>query len=220
MTSSEIEKEVAALNWWQRIELGFGIITPGVADTALTLTGINLPKDFSGKTVLDVGAYNGFYSFEVERRGAKRVLAIDVDHLAWKDKRPFDLACKVLNSKVESKILSVYDLSPQNEGIFDVTLFLGVFYHLRYPLLALEKIFNVTREMIILESHIRGFEGNFDKNVPLMTFYANGRSGDKVNYNEPNLPMLKEMLIDVGFTKLEDFGGNYLGSRVAIHAWK
>lgn len=216
MTGSEIEKEVVALEWWQRIDLGNGIITPGVADTALTLTGINLPEDFSGKTVLDVGACDGFYSFEVERRGAKRVLAIDVDYFAWKDKRPFDLACKVLNSKVESKILSVYDLSPQNEGIFDVTLFLGVIYHLRHPLFALEKIFAVTKEMIILESHVK----DYGIDLPLIAFYGKGKLGHKANYLEPNILSLKEMLIDVGFTKLEDFGGNYLGSRVAIHAWK
>lgn len=77
MTKEEIGAEVAKIRWFHRIDLGQGIITPGVGDSPAELACLGMPADLSGKTVLDIGAWNGFYSFEAERRGARRVLATD-----------------------------------------------------------------------------------------------------------------------------------------------
>jgi len=100
-----------------------------------------MPENLAGKTVLDVGAWDGFFSFESERRRAERVLA--TDSFCWSGeggtKAGFELARKVLNSKVEDVEMDVLDLSPENIGTFDIVLFLGVLYHMRRPLLALER---------------------------------------------------------------------------------
>jgi len=77
MDVEQIKKEVEKIRWWHKIDLGNGIITPGKSDTFKKIKGIGLPEDLTGKTVLDIGAWDGFYSFESERRGASRVLAID-----------------------------------------------------------------------------------------------------------------------------------------------
>ena len=98
-----------------------------------------------------MGASDGFYSFEAERRGARRVLAVD-NFSSWVPRRGFDLARCALRSRVEDREIDVLDLSPDTTGVFDVVLFLGVLYHLRDPLLALERIFSVTGSYLILET--------------------------------------------------------------------
>ena len=114
---------------------------------------LQIPRNLSGKTVLDIGAWDGFFSFEFERRGAKRVMAIDT--YAW-DKgglECFLFAREHLKSKVEHQRLDVHDLSPRDVGMFDLVFCAGVLYHLRHPLLALEKIRSVAADQLILESH-------------------------------------------------------------------
>ncbi len=120
---------------------------------------LQIPADLSGKTVLDIGAWDGYFSFEFERRGAKRVLAID--SYAWTP-RPegfprglecFLLAREFFGSKVEYQRLDVQDLSPTAVGSFDLVFCAGVLYHMRHPLLALEKIRSVTAGQLILETH-------------------------------------------------------------------
>jgi SAM-dependent methyltransferase len=101
--------------------------------------------------MLDIGCYDGFFSFEAERRGAKRVLATDrhpIDHCG------FAVAQELLGSKVEYAVASVFDLDAAVHGTFDVVLFLGVFYHLRHPLLSLEKIRRVCSGYMFLETQV------------------------------------------------------------------
>ena len=120
---------------------------------------LQIPADLTGKTVLDIGAWDGYFSFEFERRGAKRVLAID--SYAWSP-RPqgfprglecFLLAREFLNSKVEYQRLDLHDLEPAAIGTFDLVFCAGVLYHMRHPLLGLEKIRSVTAGQLILETH-------------------------------------------------------------------
>jgi tRNA (mo5U34)-methyltransferase len=120
---------------------------------------LQIPDDLRGKTVLDIGAWDGFFSFEFERRGAKRVLA--VDSFAW-DHRPqgfprglecFLLAREFFNSRVEYRRLDVLELDPRVIGTFDLVFCAGVLYHLRHPLAALERIRSVTADCMILETH-------------------------------------------------------------------
>src|SRR5262245_25907070 len=106
-------------------------------------------------TVLDIGAWDGFFSFEFERRGAARVLAIDT--FAWDQGglECFLLARQHFKSKVDYERLDVHDLDPRRMGTFDLVFCAGVLYHLRHPLLALEKIRSVTAKQCIVERALR-----------------------------------------------------------------
>jgi tRNA (mo5U34)-methyltransferase len=157
MTSEELQTQVKQINWWHQIDLGNGVITPGPDDTLARLNQLGLPDDLRGKTVLDIGAWDGAFSFEAERRGASRVLAIDEFIWAgkgWASKAGFEFARRALNSKVEDMLLDVYDLSPERTGTFDLVIFSGVLYHLKHPLLALERVASVTRHQLILSTHV------------------------------------------------------------------
>jgi tRNA (mo5U34)-methyltransferase len=136
MDASALRAEVAKLRWWHRIDLGQGIIMPGTDDSPRKLARLGMPKDLTGKSVLDIGAWDVFFSFEAEKRGASRVVAIDE---LWKGKDGgpikygFNLAHRTLNSRVESRHIGVHDLDAADIGTFDLVLFLGVLYHVRDP---------------------------------------------------------------------------------------
>src|SRR5207237_10079165 len=102
-----------------------------------------LPEDLSGKSVLDVGCNAGFYAIEMKRRGAARVLGVDSQRSLI---RQAMFVRDVLGLDIEYRRLSVYDLEPIEMGQFDVTLALGLIYHCQHLVLALEKLFAVTRQ--------------------------------------------------------------------------
>ena len=142
MDVEELKREVSKIRWWHKIDLGHEVITPGIIDTSIKLETLQIAENLRGKTVLDIGAWDGFYSFEAERRGARRVLAADSycwGGNGWGTKKGFDLARKTLGSKVESLEIDVMDLTPEKVGTFDLVLFLGVLYHMRYPLQVLDE---------------------------------------------------------------------------------
>ena len=115
---------------------------------------LQIPADLTGKTVLDIGAYDGFFSFEFERRGAARVLAID--SFSWDHQKGLDcfLAARdYFNSKVEYRRLDVSEISPDAIGKFDLVFCAGVLYHLKHPLADLERIRSVTLDRLILETN-------------------------------------------------------------------
>ena len=203
MEREEIIREVEKIDWFHTIDLGNGIITPGVDNTPGKLKKLKMPENLEGMTVLDIGAWNGFYSFEAEKRGAKRVLATDSycwSGEGWGTKQGFDLAKKVLHSHVEEREIDVLDLTPEKVGVFDLVLFSGVLYHMRHPLLALERVYSVTGKQLILETHVDmlGFKR------PAIAFYP-GREAynDPTNWCGPNPPAVEGMLSTVGFQKVE-----------------
>jgi tRNA (mo5U34)-methyltransferase len=202
MTPGELRAAVAALPWWHRMDLGHGIVTPGQVDTPALLPLLHLPERLDGLTVLDIGAWDGFYAFECERRGAARVLATD-SHCwtgpGWGDKRAFELARRALGSRVEDLDIDVMDLAPERVGTFDVVLFLGVLYHLRHPLLGLERAASVTRGRLIVETHI----DLLDIPGPAMRFYPGPElNGDSTNWWGPNLECVADMLRAVGLDQV------------------
>lgn len=141
--------------WRHRINVGNGVVTPGSQDTFAQLDTLGLPNDLTGFEVLDVGCSDGFFSFECERRGAKRVLAVDNFSSVYIDEpKGFWAAHKLLESKVEFLQSDIFDLDPGKVGQFDLVLFLGVLYHLRHPLLAMEKLAALTKDRLILETEI------------------------------------------------------------------
>jgi tRNA (mo5U34)-methyltransferase len=229
-TTAALMEEINEINWWHKIDLGNGIITPGRNDTAKLLDKIHLPQSLHGLSVLDIGAWDGFFSYECERRGARRVVALDKP--VWDcpgiGKRGFELARRVLGSKVEDIELEVVDISPERVGTFDLVLFLGVLYHLRHPLLALERVASVTGKHLILETHVDMVE----QDRPALAFYPGDECfNDESNWFGPNRAAVEAMLQVVGFRKVELMSstpvrhvvrgaGDSLSGRMVFHAWK
>lgn len=214
---NDLEKEINNIRWWHSIDLGNGVVTPGKCPPG-KLKRLGMPERLDGLTVLDIGAWDGLFSFEVEKRGATRVLATDwcswlPDH-PWAGKQGFELARCVLKSGVEDKTISVYDI--EEVGTFDLVLFLGVLYHLRYPMLALEKIFNVTKTQLILETA----SVLNDLDIPVMSIKPRGDFGWL-----PNHLAMELMLKEVGFSRVERIFPSidrrpHKQQRLTFHAWQ
>ncbi len=164
MTTQEIQARVHALGrWFHNMDLG-GVWTapdhflgdyPGPVWRSIAPA---LPQDLTGKTVLDLGCNGGFFSLEMKRRGAARVVAADFDPRYLAQAR---LAAEVSGLDLELRQLSVYDVAGLGER-FDVVLFMGVLYHLRHPLLALDLIrAHVAKDLLVFQSMLRGSEGRF-----------------------------------------------------------
>jgi tRNA (mo5U34)-methyltransferase len=199
-----VREAVAGIRWFHTLDLGDGVVTDGFDDSPARLRRMRFPESFAGKTVLDVGAWDGFYSFEAERRGAERVLA--TDSFAWNggnwgSRAGFDLVRRALGSQVEALEIDPLDLSPEKlGGTFDVVLFLGVLYHMRHPFLALERIASVTGELLILETETDCMLSR----RPKMAFYPRTElAGDVTNWFGPNAAAVEGMLEAVGFSRVE-----------------
>jgi tRNA (mo5U34)-methyltransferase len=196
LTDEQVRQAVRSVpHWYHRITLRPGIVTPGVSDSVENLRRLQLPADCRGARALDLGARDGFFSFELERRGAE---AVAVDYLPA-ERTGFRVAADALGSRVRYLHANLYDLPEARLGQFDIVLFLGLFYHLPDPLLALRIIRSHCRGLLFLESHV--VEDGSD--VPLMRFYP-GRSlnNDPTNYWGPNLACLEAMLSESRFQAL------------------
>ena len=206
MDKQDLRMKADALRWYHRIDLGQGVITRGVDNSPERLAQAQLPRDLSGRSVLDIGAWDGFFSFEAERRGAARVVA--ADHYAWhgtgwgtgEGKAGFQLARDVLSSRVEDCDIDVMELSPDRVGSFDVVLFLGVLYHLPNPLLALERVASVTSGLLILETVV----DMVGLSRPAAAFYPDRElNDDPTNWWGPNHAAVAGMLRSVGFVRVD-----------------
>jgi len=200
--AASLQQEISSIRWFHQIDLGNGIVTPGEDESERKWKKLCVP-DLRGKTFLDVGAWDGFFSFKAERLGASRVLATDSfiwQGGSWGSKRGFDLAKRVIGSKVEELLIDPLDLSPERVGQWDVVLFSGVLYHMKYPLLSLERAASVTREMIIVETAL---DMLFHRR-PAMAFYEGSElSQDETNWCGPNHAAVKAMLRTAGFKRIE-----------------
>jgi tRNA (mo5U34)-methyltransferase len=170
-----------------------------------------VPADLTGKSVLDIGCNGGFYAIEMKRRGAQRVVAVDDEVRYLAQAR---LAAELSNTEIEFHHLSVYDIAQLQEK-FDLVLFLGVLYHLRHPLLALDLIQeHVARDYLIFQSMQRGSQEvlslrqDYDfwetdlfarEGVPLMYFIENRFAADPTNWWIPNRAAVEAMLRSAGF---------------------
>jgi tRNA (mo5U34)-methyltransferase len=218
--------------WYHVIDLGDGLVTPGDYDLRPVVDRYGIPGDLTGKDVLDVGRASGFFSFEFERRGA-RVVATDLpSFFDWDfvggqavsgrrrasvaDPRSydtieifgaFDIAHQILHSTVESVLINVYDMTPEAFGgkTFDLVFAGSLLTHLKHPILALEKIYSVTKEKVILASPILDAQNSLPLMCLIGTADTDGRS-----WWLPNLRCLLEMLRCVGFSDVEAKATFYL----------
>ena len=218
---SEIEKRINELGpWFHNIDLrGVQTAPNHFLGDYPSFKWVNfqsaIPEDLTGMSVLDIGCNGGFYSIEMKRRGAEHVLGIDHDEDYLEQAR---YAAEVLELDISFRRMSVYEL-PKLGQRFDLVLFMGVLYHLRHPLLALDILRRyVTKDWLIFQSMLRGSRSTpqiaedypfwelaqFDKpGFPKMHFIENNYSGDPTNWWVPNGACAEAMLRSAGF-KVED----------------
>jgi tRNA (mo5U34)-methyltransferase len=202
-TEQVLRHRVAAEPYWfHRIEVFPGFFTPGWSDPAIEkLPHYGLPEELAGKRVLDIGCAEGFFSFEAERRGAREVIAIDSSPDSV---RRFNIVREARQSNATAYLTNVYDLDPLRFGTFDLVLFYGVFYHLKHPQLALERIKSVCAGTLLLQTLVD--EHPAVKHQPWARFYPHGLMSGKNNENfDPtvfwafNSTCVAAMLDHVGF---------------------
>ena len=212
-----LERRVRELGpWFHNLDLG-GVMTapdhflgdyPAVKWRRF---GHALPADLAGMSVLDVGCNAGFYAMEMKRRGARRVLAIDSDDFYLAQAR---FAAEASGLEIEFRRMSVYDVGALGER-FDLVIFMGVLYHLRHPLLALDLLReHVCADLLLFQSMQRGstrvepvaadlpFEedGHFRRpGYPKLYFVEKEYCGDPTNWWIPNAACAEAMLRSAGF---------------------
>ncbi len=215
--SETVRREIESLgDWFQNFHLGEIQTAPhhplGDYPTVKWQTFQHLlPDDLSGASVLEIGCNAGFYSFEAKKRGARRVVGVDTDERYL---RQAAFVARQLGLDVEFRRLSVYDVGTLGER-FDFVLFLGVLYHLRYPLLALDLIRKyVAHGTLLVQSMLRGASETLpvaedytfwetapfdDPGYPKLHFVEHAYAGDWTNWWIPNRACLEAMLRSAGY---------------------
>lgn len=174
-----------------------------------------IPRDLTGRTVLDIGCNAGFYSMEMKRRGAARVVGVDSEDLYLEQAR---FAARVEGLDIEYRKLSVYDVAQLGEK-FDFVIFMGVLYHLRHPLLALDLLHeHVVGDLLLFQSMQRGSEDSLDVGAdhefwetelfdlpayPKLHFIEHRYADDPTNWWVPNAACAEAMLRSAGFEVVE-----------------
>ena len=203
--------------WYHRIELPGRVITPGWAP--INSDAYRVPSDLTGLRVLDVGAWDGYWSFEALRRGAREVLAIEdfSDHIAPQEEAPrnwdtFDLCREAFGFSPETcrrEELSLYDLTPERHGMFDVVFFFGTLYHCRYPLLALDTLSAVCKTAIYIESatcnRCSGYNeaDGYNQRDVVAQFFSKGAFGQPTNWWMPTIECMALMVQAAGWPNSE-----------------
>jgi tRNA (mo5U34)-methyltransferase len=230
----DLERRIRALDpWFHNMNLGGVWTAPehflgDYPASKLKRFAHHLPSDLTGKSVLDIGCNAGFYSVEMKRRGADRVVGIDSDdrYLAQAE-----LACEVLGFEdIELLKLDVYDIGALEQR-FDLVIFMGVLYHLRHPLLALDLIReHVAGDLLLFQSMQRGSkhvidvepdyefartDHFFETGYPKLHFVEREYCGDWTNWWVPNRACTEAMLRSAGFSIAEQIEEEVYLCRVA-----
>jgi len=221
--NANLQALVDDLPWHHSIDLGGGVVTVGNKSLSNCTGEASLifdRVDLNGRTVLDVGAWNGFFSFEARRRGASRVLATDSycwSHPQIRGREAFDIARSALGADVDAREIDVADLSVEAVGEFDVVLYLGVFYHRYDAIEALARVAGLTKHVLIIETHL----DLRDIDVPAMAFYPGTElNNDPTNWWGPNEHCMKALLLGHGFTDIEISRHPAGHTRAIFHAWR
>ena len=200
--------------WWHSFELPDGRVIRGMNPLEILkqrIAQFPIPSDLNGKRVLDIGAWDGWFSFEMERRGAE-VVAVD----CWDNPR-FREMHSIYSSRVEYVQMDAMEIGPETVGRFDIVLFLGVLYHLKHPLLALEKVCSVTKDMAAIDSFVLR-DGLDPAAQPVLEFYETDEmEGQTDNWVAPNLACLMAMCRTAGFARVEFRNALLYSAAVACH---
>jgi tRNA (mo5U34)-methyltransferase len=211
--SQQLEREAARYRWYHTLDLGHGLVTEGMFDHRPVLERYLMPADLSGMRCLDVGTMDGFWAFEMERRGAAEVLAADVgevDGLDWPPRwrsrvKPtldetkaarFALARAALDSGVQRVERSVYEIGA-DLGKFDLIFCGDLLLHLKDPITALERIRSVCRSSAIISNPVKRFR--FAPGRPLAEFDGI----DEFQWWLLSEASLRRMMLAVGFDQIE-----------------
>jgi tRNA (mo5U34)-methyltransferase len=190
--------------WFHSFSFSNGLTIAGRDPSQQKLAALKLP-DLRGATVLDIGAYEGYFSFQCERLGAARVVAADSLVWQWEGSdalKHFRLVHEMLDSSVQERIVPVEELHPE-VGIFDVALFLGVLYHAPDMVGYLRRLRSVTGHVAVVETLV----DNWDIDRPSAAYYARGTvNNDGSNWWGPNRPCVEDMLYRVGFNNVRFIG--------------
>jgi tRNA (mo5U34)-methyltransferase len=214
-TPTELLERARRQLWYHTLELP-GFTTTGLFDLRDAVHHYQLPASLGGKRVLDVGTWDGFWAFELERRGAAEVVAIDLDderELDWPPRRRtpnpdlvrgagFALAKQLLDSRVERVVCSIYDATPENLGTFDLVFCGSVLIHLRDQLLALERIARLTKPGGVLIS-AEEYEWVSDL-VPFPIARFRGNRGSAPVFWLPSRKAWRDMIWFAGFDRVEE----------------
>lgn len=220
MSPDEIRRRVGGFYWYHTIDLGHGITTPGTYDLRPLLGHYGIPESLTGKSVLDVGPGHGFFCFEFERRGAARVATAELPAWAQHDgspvlKQQFDrrgidreadpylhgalaFAIAARGARIERLFHTVYELSPESVGTFDIVFCASVLLHLTDPLRALFAIRTVTREQAIICTGVDNAVHVRNQSRALFRGTPDGQS-----FWFPTMKCLEEMALAAGFTRVE-----------------
>jgi tRNA (mo5U34)-methyltransferase len=192
MNKEELLAQVAKHEWMHTIDLGQGVVTPGRWPLNQNVLKAYDSIDFKGKKVLDLGACNGLWSFEAEKRGAAEVYSVDyLTHVGYWCTPAYKFAHEALESKAKYfPDMNVYDVEQLGVTDFDVVIFSGIYYHLKHPLLALTILRRVMKEggHIVIEGPIYP-----DAELSYSSFhYHDLYLGDRSNWNVPSLRCLRD----------------------------
>ncbi len=222
MTADEheaLKRDVAALEWYHTIDLGGGIVTPGVFDLRPLVPKFGIPERLDGKTVLDVGPGNGFFAFELESRGAD-VTTVELPTWDAHDASPalqafyaseegkgaalnihdaLALAARAKGSRVKRQFVNIYDFDPAVHGRYDVVFCAAVLLHLTDPLRALYRIFSATTEMALISTAIHD-----EASAEPRAAFRGTATGH--TFWVPNRACLMQWVRAAGFTRVEWIG--------------
>ncbi len=182
-------------HWHQKFEIFPDVVTPGSYDPNFLLQEMHLPESLAGKTALDVGSCDGFYSSELHKRGA------DVTALDYRPKTVsgFSITEEVMGISIRHLVANVYDIGP-HLGQFDIVLCLGVIYHLPDIPAAIWKLRQVCCGTLFLETYVEELGTPDSSNVPLCRYYEGGSlADDPTNFWAPNAACVEAILRDCGF---------------------
>lgn len=210
-----IVQQMESLTWYHTIDLGQGMVTPGLYDHRPYLGAYGIPKDLTGRTALDIGAASGFFTFEMEKRGAQ-VTSTELPEWGMHDfgpqfrtggtseqeeqylHDPYSFASQVLDSKAKRKLINIYDISPETMGSFDLVFCGSVLLHLTDPIKALRRIQSVTREAAIIATAIHPLQ-----TAETLALFVG--SPDGLAWWYPNQATLEQMVKSAGFKGWEWF---------------
>jgi tRNA (mo5U34)-methyltransferase len=218
LTDDEVRAKIATASWYHTFELRPGIVTPGrggrTESRRMLSDSYGLPDDLSGLTALDIGALDGPHTIELARRGAD-VTALDVLDFP---ETGLKVALEITGARAEFVLGDVYDLAqllPTRQ--FDIILFMGVWYHLKHPLLALERVYDALKPdgLMLYEGEVLHHyaeapgrtpeelrdevERLASSELPICTFYSEGCRGDRTNWNVPNRACVQQWMNAASF---------------------